>query len=314
MDIQLSILQFFQSIRGPLLSGLFLIFTVSTELPVIILFTAIMYWCINKKYGQKILFALVGNITINTGIKEFFKAQRPIGIPGLESLRTSTATGYSFPSGHTQTGTTFWFSLMSIFKINWLYIVGIVMILGIGVSRLYLAVHWPIDVLFGWIFGFLFTGILLKIFDRVDKSKDYYILLLLLIPFAIAIFLLNSAEYVKIFGLLTGFVFGYIVEDRYIQFNTGSEYKRRINFGSKKRKFENKSRLAINIYRFIIGIITLGIVYVCLKYFAQLLIISEIMANTEILTIILDYIRYTIVVFYAVAGVPALFKKLNLDR
>ena len=73
--------------------------------------TAIMYWCVNKKYGQKLLFALIPNIVINTGIKEFVKAPRPIGTAGLESLRVSTATGYSFPSGHTQTATTFWTSL-----------------------------------------------------------------------------------------------------------------------------------------------------------------------------------------------------------
>lgn len=314
MDIQLSILQFFQSIRSPLLSGLFLIFTISTELPVIILFTAIVYWCINKKYGQRILFALVGNIAINTGIKEFVKAPRPIGTPGLESLRTSTATGYSFPSGHTQIGTTFWVSLMSVFKRNWLYVIGTMMILGIGISRLYLAVHWPIDVLCGWIFGILFTLILLKIFDRVDDTKEYYLLLFLLIPFAIIVFLLNSVEYVKMFGLLTGFVLGYIVEDQFIQFKTGDEYRRKINFGSKARRFENKNKLTINIYRFIIGIITLGLVYVGMKYLAEFLIVSEVMANTQRLSIMLDYIRYTVVVFYAVAGAPALFKMLKLDQ
>ncbi len=44
------------------------------------------------------------------------KAPRPIGIKGLESLRVSTAGGYSFPSAHTQTATTFWVSIMTIFK------------------------------------------------------------------------------------------------------------------------------------------------------------------------------------------------------
>ncbi|MEF9991030.1 MAG: phosphatase PAP2 family protein [Romboutsia sp.] len=313
MDTQLTILQFFQSIRSPLLNGVFLIFTVSTELPVIVLFTAIMYWCINKKYGQKILFSLVGNIMLNTGIKEFVKVKRPIGTPGLESLRVETATGYSFPSGHTQTGTAFWTSIMSLFKINWLYILGTIMILGIGISRLYLGVHWPIDVLFGWIFGVLFTTILLKIFDIVDRNKNYSILLFLLVPFALFTMILNSVEYVKMFGLFTGFILGYIVEDKYIDFATGNEDRRRINFGRKiNNRFENKSRLVVNIYRVIVGILTLGLVYVGLKYIAEFLIISEITANIEMLAIVLDYIRYTLVVFYAVAGAPALFKKFKL--
>ncbi|WP_242824033.1 phosphatase PAP2 family protein [[Clostridium] dakarense] len=176
MDIQLSILQFFQSIRNPILNVVFLIFTISTELPVLVLFTAAMYWCINKKYGQKILFALVGNITLNTGIKEFVKAPRPIGVKGIDSMRTSTATGYSFPSGHTQSATTFWVSIMTIFKNCWVYILGTIMILGIGISRLYLAVHWPIDVLCGWIFGIIFTIFLGKVFDYVDNNKAYGVL------------------------------------------------------------------------------------------------------------------------------------------
>lgn len=311
MDIQLSILMFFQSIRSTLLSTLFLFFTISTETPVIILFTVIMYWCVNKKYGQKILFSLVGNIALNTGIKEFVRAPRPIGTPGLESLRVSTATGYSFPSGHTQTGTTFWVSLMSVFKTGWVYILGVIMILGIGISRLYLAVHWPIDVLFGWIFGIVFTMFFVKVFDYVDKNKNYMILLILLIPLALFILLLDSVDYIKMFGLFTGFVLGYIVEDKYIDFSTEDRNKGRINFGSKVVK--KRSRKSINIYRFIVGIVTLALVYVGLKYGKEMILTYLSFENKDLVSLVLDYIRYTLVVFYGMAGAPALFKAFNLD-
>ncbi|MGL5692847.1 MAG: phosphatase PAP2 family protein, partial [Peptostreptococcaceae bacterium] len=137
MDIQMDILMFFQSIRSSLLNVIFLIFTISTEVPVIVIISALMYWCINKKQGQRLLFSIVGNFIINTGVKETVKANRPIGIPGLESMRTSTATGYSFPSGHTQTATSFWTSLMILLKNNWVYAVGTIMILAVGISRLY---------------------------------------------------------------------------------------------------------------------------------------------------------------------------------
>ena len=226
MNIQINILKFFQSIRNPILNALFLILTISTEAPVIIIMTAIMYWCVNKKYGQKLLFALIPNIVINTGIKEFVKAPRPIGTAGLESLRVSTATGYSFPSGHTQTATTFWTSLIIIFRQKWMYILGSVMILGVGVSRLYLGVHWPIDVICGWIFGIFFTVIFIKIFDIVDKNKNYKLLLLMLMPFIIFIFIVKSESYIKIFGLLVGLVLGYIIEDNFIKFNTIVDYKK----------------------------------------------------------------------------------------
>lgn len=301
MDVQLSILQFFQEIGSPILNVIFLIFTISTELPVIVLFTAFIYWCLNKKYGQRILFSLVGNITLNTGIKEFIKAPRPIGIEGIKSMRVSTATGYSFPSGHTQTATAFWVSLITVFKKNWVTLLGAVMILGIGISRLYLGVHWPIDVLGGWMFGIIFTILFGKIFDYVDTNKKYWILLLTLIPFILGSLLLNSEEYIKIFGLLTGFVLGYIVEDKFIKFETSDNTKYRINFSSRNTKGNyKKSNVARNTCRFLIGIITLCAMYIGLRY---------IMPSEDIF----NYIRYAIVVFYGIAGVPAIFKLFKLD-
>ena len=301
MGIQLSILQFFQGMRSPILNIIFLIFTISTELPVIVAFTAYMYWCLNKKTGQKILFSLIGNITLNTGIKEFVKAPRPIGIEGLESLRVSTATGYSFPSGHTQTATSFWISLMLIFKKTWIVILGIVMFLGVGVSRLYLAVHWPIDVICGWIFGIIFTLLLCKIFDYVSETKKYWFLVLILVPFIVGIFIVDSQEYTKIFGLLTGYVLGYIVEDKYIKFKTEYQIKGKINFSKNNRNNSySRDKIKRDISRFLIGIITLGGLYIGLKY---------IMPDE----VIFNYIRYTVVVFYAIAGVPTIFKLLKLN-
>ena len=103
------------------------------------------------------LYSLTGNIALNGAIKDYFKVERPIGKFGLESMRVETATGYSFPSGHTQTATTFWTSLAVQLKNKWVYVLAAVMAIGAGISRLYLAVHWPMDVVVGLILGFLFT-------------------------------------------------------------------------------------------------------------------------------------------------------------
>ena len=310
MSFQLNILMFFQSIRSPLLNIIFLIFTISTEVPVIVLVSALMYWCINKKYGQRMLFSLIGNFVINTGVKEFVKAPRPIGTPGLESMRVSTATGYSFPSGHTQTATAFWTSLMILIKKSWVYILGTIMIVSVGLSRLYLGVHWPIDVIFGWIFGILFSIVFIKIFDYVDNNKKYWILILLLIVFAIIGYILNSSSYIEYFGILTGFVIGYIVEDKFIKFNTVKKYRNSINFS---RNAKSDNTLGIMIKRFIVGVISLGIVYILLKYISSIIPNYFKVDNFGDYNVIENYIRYSILVFYAVAGVPLLFKWLNLD-
>ncbi len=311
MDIQLNILMYLQSIRSPFLNALFLILTISTEVPVIVLFSALMYWCINKRFGQRLLFSLAGNFVVNTGIKEYVRSPRPIGTKGLESLRVSTATGYSFPSGHTQTATTFWTSIMILFKKAWIYILGIVMILAVGISRLYLAVHWPIDVAFGWIFGILFSIVFIKIFDYADENKQYWILLLTLAIFAVIGYFLKSESYIEYFGILTGFVLGYIVEDIFINFSTEEKSKGRINFSKNKK---NGNTLIRNIKRFLIGIISLGIVYVVLKLIVGVIPNYFDVSNIGNFEMITNYIRYSIIVFYGVAGVPALFKVLNLDN
>lgn len=277
MNIQVEILKYIQTFKNPILNMIFLIITISTETPVIFIVASVLYWCVNKKYGQRLIFALTGNIALNTGVKEFFKAPRPIGVKGIESMRTSTATGYSFPSGHTQIGTTFWVSIMSIAKNRYVYIAGTIIFLGIGISRLYLGVHWPIDVLFGWIFGIVFTLICNYILSKVEENKKYRYFNFVLIPMVLWIFVVNSVEYIKMVGLISGFIIGYIIEKEYIKFNVDVSMKSKI-------------------YRYLFGIISLGSVYIVLKLIMPANYIG-------------GYLRYALLMIYAVAGAPLIFEK-----
>ena len=304
MEYQLDILMYLQSIRNELLTSLFTFFTICTEVPVITVLTAILYWCINKKAGQRILFALCGSLNINIGVKNFVKMARPIGLKGLESLRIETATGYSFPSGHTQTATTFWSSMITQLKKAWVYIIGILMILGAGISRLYLAVHWPMDVIVGWFFGIVLSILFVKIFDYIDDSKSYYILIGIMLIFGVCTYFIGGEDFYKMFGLYTGFVLGYMVEDTYINFSTESEKKRKNIFAKNPSKFGG---LGNRILRFVVGIISLLAVYLLLNYLEDTLAVK-----LEEVTNIFKYLKYTIVVFWGVAGAPAIFKLFKL--
>ena len=304
MEYQLDILMYLQSIRNELLTSLFTFFTICTEVPVITVLTAMLYWCINKKAGQRILFALCGSLNINIGVKNFVKMARPIGLKGLESLRIETATGYSFPSGHTQTATTFWIAMMTQFKKAWVYIIGILMILGAGISRLYLAVHWPMDVIVGWFFGIVLSILFVKIFDYIDDSKSYYILIGIMLIFGVCTYFIGGEDFYKMFGLYTGFVLGYMVEDTYINFSTESEKKRKNIFAKNPSKFGG---LGNRILRFVVGIISLLAVYLLLSYLEDIIAVK-----LEEITNIFKYLKYTIVVFWGVAGAPAIFKLFKL--
>lgn len=305
MEFQLDILMYLQSIRNELLTSIFTFFTICTEVPVITVLTGILYWCINKKAGQRTLFALCGSLNINAGVKNFVKMARPIGTEGLDSLRVETATGYSFPSGHTQTATTFWTSMIYLFRKSWIYIVGLFMILGAGISRLYLGVHWPIDVIVGWVFGIALSILFIKLFDYIDDSKNYYILVGLMLIFGIFTYFIGGEDLYKMFGLYTGFALGYMVEDTYINFSTENERRRKNIFAKTPSRNEG---LGKKILRFIVGIISLLAVYLLLNYMEDILIVGK---AEEIINII-KYLKYTFVVFWGMAGAPALFKLFRL--
>lgn len=300
----MSILLFFQSIRNDILTFIFTAFTIGTEQMVVVLISAIMYWCIDKKCGQRLLFAVTGSVTINSALKNFFKAPRPIGSKNLQSLRIQTATGYSFPSGHTQTATTVWTSIIQYFKKVWVTLLGIIMIIGAGISRLYLGVHWPQDVIAGLILGIVISIVFIKLFDYIDENKKYYILLITLLLFAIIVYLFKCEELIKSFGLYTGFVLGYIIEDKFINFST-YESKNKSIFSNTV----SKQKLSTKILRFIVGIVTLGIVYIIAKAIAVFLLKDA----SEVILLISDYIRYTIVVLWGVAGVPFLFERFKIN-
>lgn len=304
MGFQLDILMYLQSIRNELLTGIFTFFTICTEVPVITVLTAMLYWCINKKAGQRILFALAGSLNINAAVKNIVKMPRPIGTKGLISLRTQTATGYSFPSGHTQTATTFWTSMITQFKNIWIYIIGILMILGAGISRLYLAVHWPMDVIVGWILGIILSILFIKLFDYIDNSKNYYILVIIMLIFGVCTYFVGGEDFYKLFGLYSGFALGYMVEDTYISFSTENKQRKNI-FSKSTSKIEGTKG---KILRFIIGIISLLIVYLIFKNIENTFMIGQ---NEEIINIF-KYLKYTIIVFWGVAIVPALFKLFKL--
>lgn len=75
----------------------------------VILVLAVSYWAFDKKTGEELAFTLLVSGLSNNILKGFFRFERPIGIDGIRTLRAHTATGYSFPSGHSQNAATLYF-------------------------------------------------------------------------------------------------------------------------------------------------------------------------------------------------------------
>jgi membrane-associated phospholipid phosphatase len=132
------------------------------ELYVLVLPT--IYWCFDAGIAIKLTFLLVGSGYSNSMLKITFHGARPYWFdPRVKAIATESSFG--MPSGHAQNAASIWgfFSIITIKK--WLKVLLITLILLIGISRLYLGVHFASDIILGWFFG----GFILFLFVKLEK-------------------------------------------------------------------------------------------------------------------------------------------------
>ena len=175
----MAILYYLEKIRTPFFDKLMSYVTLLGSEMFLMVGALIVLWCVNKKWGYYLLFVSSIGTTINQFLKNLFAIPRPwVKDPNftiVEAAR-SAATGYSFPSGHTQTITGFLGGIARILK-QWKYrVVLILIILLVAFSRMYLGVHTPLDV-----FVSLFIGTMLVfIFYPFFKNKQHELLIMII--------------------------------------------------------------------------------------------------------------------------------------
>ena len=233
----MNILLAFQSIRCPFLDAVFKIFTTLGEQYFIMLLFCWLAWCSDKRFAMKTGFAFCIGMGINQVLKIIFCVQRPwVSDSRLKpsDAAVKTATGYSFPSGHTQSGITVFGSLAIWIKKRFAAVLLIFCAVMTGVSRLYFGVHTPQDVCVSFAIGIaviLLIEIFYGAFERhpAPTAAVFIAISLCMVAFAI---LKPYPEYhkpefmydcIRIAGAIGGFTFGWFLEKKFLNYKTGGK-------------------------------------------------------------------------------------------
>ncbi len=231
-DAEIGFLLFLQGARTDFLNIFFEFITTLGEETILVIIMAFTYFMFDKKLASKILFITSMSLGINGIIKNFVKRPRPFATGKIICLRADTATGYAFPSGHTQNFATWSMGFAYHLKKRWMIICSVLLTASLGFSRMYLGAHYPADVISGAALGFLFAVCGNILYDRC-KSKNalHYSALALMVPFAIYFLYAPDPlfeDFFKFMGLYTGFVFAYSFEEKFVGLEFDSSFSRKL--------------------------------------------------------------------------------------
>ena len=166
-------LYWLESLRNPALDAFFSLITHLGSETLFIAIAIVVFWCVGKKQGYYLMTVGFFGTVINQFLKLMFRIPRPwVRDPAftiVESAREA-ATGYSFPSGHTQNAVSILGCPARFGKNKLLRIVCVVLILLTGLSRMYLGVHTPADVGVSLLVGAFLVFVLYPFFERGDEK------------------------------------------------------------------------------------------------------------------------------------------------
>ncbi len=279
----------------------------------------VIYWGFDSRLGLRLGVMVALTSGVNTIFKFAFHSPRPYWV-NTEVQALSAETSFGVPSGHAQNALTVWGVFGSYVRKTWVWILVIFVILGISLSRLYLAVHFPFDTLIGWIIGI----ILLVSFNRAWEpvaawAKELGLAKQILAAFLASLVLLFAGVGVaaifkdwsmpvvwlqnaaraggeaphpySISGLIvsSATIFGLFSGVSWIETKGGY----RVAADMKKR-----------IFQYLIGLVGVGLLYIGLKFIFP--------TGDDLIAYTFRYLRYSLVSFWVSGGAPFLFLKMKL--
>ena len=235
----MNVLYWLESIRTPALDRFFAAITHLGSETLFMALAIIVFWCVSKKDGYYLLTVGFFGTLLNQFLKLVCRVPRPwVRDPQFTIVEAARAdaTGYSFPSGHTQSAVASLGCTARFTKNRILRITCIVLTALVGLSRMYLGVHTPADVLVSLGIGVLLVFALYPIFansDEKPKGLSITIVILVALSFLYVLFVElnpwpsdmdaeNLAHGIKngylLFGCGAAMLVCFFVERKYIRF------------------------------------------------------------------------------------------------
>ena len=249
----------------------------------------IIFWGINKQMGKILLFVYVSSNFVNYYAKAVIANDRP---PESDWLLIG-ASHLSTPSGHAMSSTVFWgMNSMKIKRLT-MWIISIIIIFLVGLSRIYLGVHWLGDVLTGWLFGITILLLVWILEEPITSFVSKYNIIhfyLGLAIFGLIVMILTEMFYESSYnfgapgGQMIGLGLGFALEHKYvnfeIEFNPGEKWKK--------------------IIRILVGIIIVGPLFLGLTFILD----SDV--------VWLKALQYILTLLIGITVWPFIFKKIGL--
>ena len=245
-----------------------------------------IYWCLCKQTGARLSVLFLGSAYFNMVAKLVADLPRPFEYS--EAVRQLVAaSGGGFPSGHTQGALVFWGYLAYRYKNTPFRILTGVLILGIPLSRIYLGVHFPLDIAGGYLIG----ALLLLGFIRCENAFERWrkqiglngmLAAAICLPVLLAYPVAGEKTAVSALGALAGLGTGFLLENRYLGFQPAGTWRGKTA-------------------AFTLGIAVLALVYIGLK----------ILFAGSAPAAFFRFVRYGLVGLWGGVGAPWLFLKLK---
>lgn len=235
-------LYFLEDLRNPVLDFIMQLLTHLGEETVFMAVAMFFLWCVDKYKGYYLLTIGFLGAQINQLLKVTFRIPRPwVRDPNFTVVESAVpeATGYSFPSGHTQSAVGTFGGIARWTKRRWLRTVCIIICVLVPITRMYLGVHTPADTLTSvLIAGLLIFALYPLMHKATEHPKGMQILLAVLLVWSVGQVLFmelfpfpaeaNGEELYsglknayKMLGAVAGFAVVYELDQRCIRYQTG---------------------------------------------------------------------------------------------